>query len=78
MGLGIKIQSLKSPQFLEERVEIFLQNFRQRLATMTDGDFEAQKQGLVVKKLEHVKNLREEASQFWRHISDGYYNFKQG
>ncbi|TCD63052.1 hypothetical protein EIP91_006039 [Steccherinum ochraceum] len=75
MGMGIKIQSLKSPSFLEERVDAFLKQFRDSLAVMTPEDFQSQKDGLIMKLLEREKNLREETSRFWNHIKSGYYDF---
>ncbi|GBE85090.1 Putative zinc protease [Sparassis crispa] len=75
MGLGIKIQSTKASWFVEERVEAFLETFRNTLAGMSAEEFEAQKEGLIVKKLERMKNLYEETARFWGHISSGYYDF---
>ncbi|KAK7686016.1 hypothetical protein QCA50_010827 [Cerrena zonata] len=77
MGLGIKIQSLRSPAYLEHRVEEFLVQFRQTLATLSSEDFAGKKDGLVIKLLERTKNLRDETSRFWGHIRSGYYDFLQ-
>lgn len=75
MALGIKIQSTRAPWFLEERVEAFLEQFRDTLAGMSQEDFEAKKDGLIVKLLERPKNLYEETNWFWRQIREGYYDF---
>lgn len=77
MGLGIKVQSLRSPAYLEHRVEEFLQQFREKLAGLTSEEFAAKKDGLIVKLLERTKNLRDETSRFWNHIRSGYYDFLQ-
>ncbi|KZT69510.1 LuxS/MPP-like metallohydrolase [Daedalea quercina L-15889] len=75
MGLGIKIQSTRAPWYLEERVEAFLEQFRDTLAGMSPEDFEAKKDGLIVKLLERPKNLYEETLSFWAQIRQGYYDF---
>ncbi|KAI0077374.1 LuxS/MPP-like metallohydrolase [Panus rudis PR-1116 ss-1] len=77
MGLGIKIQSLKSPAFLEQRIEAFLTQFRDQLSEMSEEEFEGKKDGLAIRMLEKTKNLRDEASRFWNHIRSGYYDFLQ-
>jgi len=75
IGLTITIQSLRDPVYLEGRVDAFLASFRKDLDTWTSIQFEAQKEGLIVKKLQKVKNLREESNMFWSHIRSGYYDF---
>ncbi|KAI0634940.1 LuxS/MPP-like metallohydrolase [Trametes polyzona] len=75
LGLGIRIQSVRPPWFLESRVDAFLETFGDRVANMSDEEFAKHKEGLIVKKLERVKNLYEETSRFWGHIRSGYYDF---
>ncbi|KAI8985011.1 LuxS/MPP-like metallohydrolase [Trametes punicea] len=75
LGLGIRIQSTRAPWFLESRVDAFLETFGARLSSMRVAQFEAHKEGLVVKKLERVKDLGEETARFWGHIRSGYYDF---
>lgn len=78
MGLNIKIQSQKSPAFLEDRVEAFLESFRATLAELSSDKLEDEKGSLVLKLLEKPKNLAEESSRFWGGISWGYYDFLLG
>ncbi|KAH8078394.1 LuxS/MPP-like metallohydrolase [Cristinia sonorae] len=75
MGLGFKIQSLKSPSFVESRVDAFLKQYRDALTSMSPEALQSQKDGLIVKLMERGKNLREETSRFWSHIKSGYYDF---
>lgn len=77
MGLGFKIQSLKHPRYLEERLDAFLRSYRDKLVEMSPEDFEANKDGLIMKLLEKSKNLQEETSRFWGHIRSGYRDFLQ-
>ncbi|KAH9915085.1 LuxS/MPP-like metallohydrolase [Fomitopsis serialis] len=75
MGFGINIQSTRAPWYLEERVDAFLEQFRSTLAEMSQEDFAAEKEGLIVKLLERPKNLHEETLSFWAQIRQGYYDF---
>ena len=75
VGVGIRIQSTRAPWHCEARVEAFLEAFAGRLAGMTAEEFAMHKDGLVVKKLERVKNLGEETSHFWDTICAGHYDF---
>ena len=60
MALEIKIQSTRAPWYLEERVETFLEQFRDTLAGISQEDFAAKKDGLIIKLLARPKNLYEE------------------
>lgn len=75
IGVGIEIQSTKDPAYLEERINVFLHTFREKLQTWSEHDLELQKEGLIVKKLQKLKNLGEESSRFINHIRSGYYDF---
>ncbi|CCM02306.1 uncharacterized protein FIBRA_04396 [Fibroporia radiculosa] len=77
MGLSIKIQSMRTPWDVESRVDAFLNDFRDILAKMPVKELEDNKEGLIVKKLEKLKNLSEETGRFWGHISKGSYDFLQ-
>ena len=75
MGFGFKIQSLKAPSFLEQRVESFIISHRARLVATPGDTFQASKDALVVKLLEAPKNLGEETSRFWHQVERGYNDF---
>ena len=55
--LGIKVQSTRAPWFVETRVDAFLETIAGQLGSMSDTEFTDHKEGLIVKKLERVKNL---------------------
>jgi insulysin len=78
MGLRVRIQSLKDPTFLEERIEDFLVSFGSLLEEMTSDTFTYQKEGLIAKKLVKHKSIAEESSDFWTQMQTGYYDFLQG
>ena len=77
-GLGFRLQSLKAPSYLEERVDTFITSYKQTLASMPDDDFQAKKDALVLQLLEAPKNLGEETSWFWYYIDQGYDDFLRG
>lgn len=76
--LYVMIQSTHAPWYLEDRVDTFFATLRGTLSTMSPEDFTYKKQGLIVKKLERVKNLREETGRFWARIDAGDCDFLRG
>jgi insulysin len=78
MGFRIIIQSERDADYLESRIDEFYRvTFRNVLDKMNEADFEAQKESLIRKKLETVKNLFDESSRYWYHIQAGYLDFLQ-
>lgn len=78
VGFRFIIQSEKSPQYLETRIETFLTNYAQTLANMSEADFESNKRSLMVKRLEKLKNLDQETGRHWSQIYNEYYDFNFG
>ena len=77
-GIRILIQSERTPDYLDSRVEAFLTTVGKILADMTDKEFESHKRSLIIRRLEKLKNLNAESSRHWAHISNDYYDFDQG
>ncbi|KAH9855602.1 LuxS/MPP-like metallohydrolase [Lenzites betulinus] len=75
LGLGIRIQSVRAPSFLESRVDAFLETMGDRIARLSADEFAQHKEGLIVKTLERAKNLGEETARFWGQIRSGFYDF---
>lgn len=75
-GTHFIIQSTaKDPRGLEERVEVFLEQFEKDLQKMSDEDFKKNVDTLVEIKLEKHKNLWEESRFYWGEIEDGTLTF---
>ncbi|EAU88742.1 insulin-degrading enzyme [Coprinopsis cinerea okayama7 len=74
-GMRIVVQSEKFPSYLEERVEAFLDEMKERLATMSDEEFAEHKKSLERKWLEVDKNMNDEASRFISQINSGQLDF---
>ncbi|KAG6814549.1 hypothetical protein H0H92_000076 [Tricholoma furcatifolium] len=74
-GMRIVVQSEKTPAYLEERVESFLDGMKSTIENMSDAEFAEQKSGLEKKWLEKDKNLADETSYFIGHITTGHWDF---
>lgn len=77
-GIRILVQSERTPDYLDSRVESFLEKFGTTLAEMSEDEFEGHKRSLIIKRLEKLKNLNQESSRHWTQISNEYYDFEQG
>lgn len=78
-GLRVLVQSERPCEYLEFRIEKFLNKFKTKnLGEMfTQEAFDKFKQALKIKKLTKLKNLHEECNSYWNSINDGYYDFEQ-
>lgn len=76
LGFRFLIQSEKTTQYLETRIENFLSNYAETLEKMSDSDFESHKRSLIIKLLEKMKNLDQETNRLWGPISNEYYDFE--
>lgn len=74
-GFRFIIQSERTPEYLESRIEAFLNQFASTLESMSEADFEGHKRSLVVRRLEKLKNLDQESSRHWTQISSEYFSF---
>ncbi|KAG6860960.1 hypothetical protein C0995_005624 [Termitomyces sp. Mi166 len=74
-GMRIVVQSEKTPGYLEERVESFLDGMKTTIENMSEAEVAAQKSGLERKWLEKDKNLADETSYFMNHIMTGHLDF---
>ncbi|WVF68403.1 hypothetical protein IAT40_003168 [Kwoniella sp. CBS 6097] len=75
MGYSIIVQSERSTEFVENRIESFLDGMVEYLEKMTDEEFGKHKTSLIAKKEEKPKNLSEETKRFWGRVKDRYYEF---
>ena len=77
IGYRVVIQSERSPEYLEERINAFLVTFRNTIKEMSAKEFEGHRRSLINKRLEKLKNLNQETDRFWSYINNEYYNFFQ-
>ena len=76
MGFRFIIQSEKDPEYLESRIDAFLEAYAKVLLDMTQAEFEGHKRSLTTKLLEKMKNLGQESSRHWTHIEGEFYDFE--
>jgi len=76
IGYRFIIQSEKTPEYLEGRINSFLSNYASMLVRMPEAEFEGHKRSLITKRLEKMKNLDQESSRLWSHIDGEYFDFE--
>ncbi|KAJ5536000.1 Peptidase M16 core [Penicillium frequentans] len=77
MGYRVIIQSERTAQYLETRIESFLRDFGPTLENMPDEEFEGHKRSVINKRLEKLKNLGSETGRYWSHVGSEYFDFLQ-
>lgn len=77
IGYRVIIQSERTAQYLESRIDSFLSSFGQTLETMSEDEFEGHKRSVINKRLEKLKNLESETSRYWAHIGAEDFAFQQ-
>jgi insulysin len=77
MGYRVIIQSERTAQFLESRIESFLREFGPILEKMPEDEFEGHKRSVVNKRLEKVKSLSQETGRYSSRIGSEYFDFLQ-
>lgn len=78
LGFRLLIQSERTPEYLDSRIEAFLVQLGGIIDKMSDSDFEGHKRSLTLKRLEKPKNLDQESTRHWTQISGEYYDFEIG
>ncbi|EGW30608.1 uncharacterized protein SPAPADRAFT_143847 [Spathaspora passalidarum NRRL Y-27907] len=77
LGFRILVQSERSSDYLEYRIDEFLTHFGKYVnEKLTNEDFDKFKQALKDLKLTKLKHLNEETDRLWNNIADGYYDFE--
>jgi insulysin len=77
VGYMVLVQSERTPDYLESRVNTFLLKFGLDLEKMTTEEFEGHRRSLINKRLEKLKNLESESGRLWGHIGSEYFDFYQ-
>lgn len=77
IGYRVIIQSERTAEYLESRIDNFLIQTGETLENMSEKDFEGHKRSVINKRLEKLKNLSSETSRFWSHIGSEYFDFLQ-
>ncbi|KAK8900794.1 hypothetical protein QC760_010558 [Botrytis cinerea] len=76
VAYAITIQSEKTPQYLEERIDFFLIEYLETLKEMSDSEFEGHKKSSIAHRLGKLKNLDEESNRLWSYIESEEFDFE--
>ncbi|KAJ3128998.1 Insulinase (Peptidase M16) [Nowakowskiella sp. JEL0407] len=71
----VSVQSEKDPVFVESRIEAFLEGMREMIVEMTPETFQNHITALRASLLETDKQMYSEMIRYWRHITDGNFDF---
>lgn len=71
----ILVQSERSTEYLESRIDVFLGNLGNILKEMSDEEFQSHMKSLIDHKTAKLVNLSKEADRFWDRINSGYFDF---
>lgn len=74
-GLRVIVQSDKHPQYVEERIDTFMESMQEYIANMSEEEFNMHKESLATQRLEKPKMMRSQSAMFWAEISKQQYNF---
>ncbi|KIM22228.1 hypothetical protein M408DRAFT_333007 [Serendipita vermifera MAFF 305830] len=74
-GMFWRVQSEKPTEYVESRIDAFLESLKEVLQTMSPADFERQRRGLVTKLAHKYDNTDEEYTEFALRILDRTYDF---
>ncbi|ETO32182.1 hypothetical protein RFI_04936 [Reticulomyxa filosa] len=78
MSFRVTIQSVVAdPIKLDERVELFLQDFRKQLAATNKDTFESNKEGVVNDLLEKTKGVGQQFGEYWNELENWRYQFER-
>lgn len=75
-GFRFIIQSERTSEYLESRIDSFLTQQLASLQEIKDADFESHKRSVISKRLEKLKNLDQESGRHWSQITGEYYDFE--
>lgn len=63
------------PNYVQSRIDSFLQSFKSKLQEMSEEEFEENKQALIQQKMQKDMTLGEEGEKTWEAITSRKYNF---
>lgn len=76
-GLRVIVQSDKTLEFVENRIEAFLFKMQKHIEEMCQDVFDKHMLALATKRLEKPKKLSAQHARFWSEISSQHYNFER-
>lgn len=77
-GVRVIVQSDRTPLYLDDRIENFINLTEESLHKMTDEEFKTHVEALALIKLEEPKRMSKQCDIYWNEISSHQYNFDRG
>jgi len=78
LGFRVIVQSGDKPaDFLEQRIEAFLNQYKDELASLSEATYRENLAAVIAQKLEKDKTLNEESTRHWNEISKHHYVFNR-
>ncbi|KAI0220840.1 Insulin-degrading enzyme [Lamellibrachia satsuma] len=74
-GLRVIVQSDRTPEYVESRIEEFLLQMKTEIGNMLDEDFTKHVEALATHRLERPKKLSAQNARYWSEIISQQYNF---
>ncbi|XP_076547139.1 insulin degrading metalloproteinase isoform X2 [Osmia lignaria lignaria] len=74
-GLRIIVQSERDPNYVEQKINAFLNSMLEYISSLTEEEFNRHKESLAVRRLEKPKKMTTLSAIFWSEISVQQYNF---
>ncbi|XP_011313568.1 insulin-degrading enzyme-like, partial [Fopius arisanus] len=74
-GLTFMVENDEHPQYVEEKIDAFIESILGRLVDMPDPEFSQHKMLLTTEMLEKFKTMTTLFESFWNEISTQQYNF---
>ncbi|CAF4223323.1 unnamed protein product, partial [Rotaria sordida] len=74
-GFSVTVQSARELDYINQRIELFIDSIRDYITTMSDELFKKQCEGYIVKKVEVPKNMHDQGNQFWNEIINHQFCF---
>ncbi|XP_019877386.1 insulin-degrading enzyme isoform X4 [Aethina tumida] len=74
-GLRIIVQSDRHPEFLDTRIEQFLESMLEHIEKMSDQEFVRHRDALAAQRLEKPKQLTAQSNLYWTEITSQQYHF---
>ncbi|VDO57026.1 unnamed protein product [Haemonchus placei] len=75
LGLQFIVQGPKSPDYVFDRIEAFIENIRDEITKMSQDEFDKQKMSVIARALEKPKTLGAQSRHFWIEIRCRQYDF---
>ncbi|CAF4452269.1 unnamed protein product [Rotaria sp. Silwood2] len=74
-GFSVTVQSARELDYINQRIELFIDSISDYISTMSDELFKKQREGYIIKKVEVSKNMHDQGNQFWNDIINHQFCF---